>query len=220
MPEVPTFLVDVRRAQFHTPPRGNVNPGPAKKRDQITMAFNASTYKPISPEVTSEEIAKWTRESRRQTDGAGLRVGNRSEFTALAPVIPGTGAATFRQRVEKAQIEAPYWEGRLGTVHDLRVALILDETYLLFAASYSDEFRPYVADVIKFAAPWIDYMFKDVALGYPGLESPEALEYLAKHQVEASVWYASPNPDASVRDVSRALQVSGAFNSLLDAAQM
>jgi hypothetical protein len=183
------------------------------------MAFNTSTYEPISPDVTAEEIGKWTRESRRQTDGMGLRVGNRSEFTAIAPVIPGTGASTFRQRIEKAQIEAPYWEGRLGTVHDLRVALILDDTHLLFAATYSDEFKPYVLDVIKFATPWIDYMFSDVALDYPGLASPEAVAYLAKHTVEASIWYASPTPDASPRDVSKALQVSSAFNNLLDAAQ-
>jgi hypothetical protein len=183
------------------------------------MTFNASTYQPISPDVTAEEIGKWTRESRRQTDGLGLRVGNRSEFTAIAPVIPGTGPSTFRQRIEKAQIEAPYWEGRLGTVHDLRVALILDDTHLLFAATYSDEFKPYVLDVIKFATPWIDYMFSDVAVGYPGLASDEAMAYLAGHTVEASIWYASPTPDASVRDVSKALQVSSAFDNLLDAAQ-
>jgi hypothetical protein len=183
------------------------------------MAFNAATYEPISPDVSAEEIANWTRESRRQTDGAGLRVGNRSEFTAIAPVVPGTGASTFRERVEKAQIEAPYWEGRLGTVHDLRVALILEDTHLLFAATYSDEFKPYVLDVIKFATPWIDYMFSGVALDYPGLASPEAPAYLAKHQVEAGIWYASPNPDTSVRDVSKALEVSSAFDHLLDVAQ-
>jgi hypothetical protein len=27
------------------------------------MAFNTSTYEPISPDVTAEEIGKWTRES-------------------------------------------------------------------------------------------------------------------------------------------------------------
>lgn len=183
------------------------------------MAFDVTTYQPISPDVTAEEMAKWIRESRRQTEGLGLRVGNRSEFTFVAPVIPGTGASLFRQRIEKAQIEAPYWEGKLGTVHDLRIALILDDTYVLFAATYSDEFKPYVLDVIKFATPWIDYMFTDVAVGYPGLQSDDAIAFIAKHQVEADVWYASPNPDASPRDISKALQVSGAFSDLLDAAQ-
>jgi hypothetical protein len=46
------------------------------------------------------------------------------------------------------------------------------------------------------------------------------VDYLAKHQVEASVWYPSPNQDASVRDISRAFQLSSAINNLLDAAQV
>ena len=54
-----------------------------------------------------------------QTDGVGLRVGAKAEFTLIAPVKPG-GAAIFKQRAIKAQIEAGYWEGKLGTVHDLR----------------------------------------------------------------------------------------------------
>jgi hypothetical protein len=62
-------------------------------------------------------------------------------------------------------------------------------------------------------------MFSGVALGYPGLASEEAMAYLAEHTVEASIWYASPTPDASVRDVSKALEVSRAFDNLLDAAQ-
>lgn len=183
------------------------------------MVFDVSTYQPISPDVTAEEIAKWTRPTARQTEGAGLRVGNRSEFTLVAPVVPGTGAALFRQRAEKAQIEAPYWESRLGTVHDLRVVLILDDTHVLFAASYSDEFTPYVLDVIKFATPWLDYMFTGVVVDYPGLASPEATSFIGKYQSEASVWYGSPDPEASPRDISKALRVSDAFGGLLDAAQ-
>ena len=183
------------------------------------MTFDVTTYQPISPDVPAEEIAKWTRESRRQTEGLGLRVGNRSEFTLVAPVIPGTGASLFRQRIEQAQIEAAYWEGKLGTVHDLRVALILNDAYILFAATYSDEFKPYVLDVIKFATPWIDYMFTGVAVDYPGLAADEAIAYITKYQIEAGVWYGSPNPDASPRDISKALRISDAFGGLLDAAQ-
>lgn len=174
-------------------------------------------YVPISPGVTAEEIGKWTQPTRRQTDGVGLRVGNKAEFTLVAPVKPG-GAEIFRERVKKAQVEAAYWEGRLGTVHDLRVALINDGTQILFAASYSDEFKPYVVDVINFATPWIDHMFVDVAEGYPGLGSPDALAYIAKHQVEASVWYAS-NEQATVRDIARGQKALTSLNDLLDATQ-
>jgi hypothetical protein len=39
-----------------------------------------NTYEPISSDVTAEEIGNWTQESRAQTDGVGLRVGNRAEL--------------------------------------------------------------------------------------------------------------------------------------------
>ncbi|MBV9322373.1 MAG: hypothetical protein JO352_01150 [Chloroflexi bacterium] len=167
--------------------------------------------------MPSDEITSTRQTVRQQTDGVGLRVGSKAEFTLIAPVKPG-GAELFRQRAVKGQMEAPYWEGKLGTVHDLRICLINNDTQILFAATYSDEFKPYVADVIKFAAPWIDYMFTDVGEGYPGLTSPEALAYLQKYTVQATLWYAS-NEDATVRDVARGQKVLQAFGELLDAAQ-
>lgn len=173
-------------------------------------------YAPISSSVPASTICEMAQEARQQTDGVGLRVGKKAEFTLIAPLTAG-GAAKFRQRAEKLQKEAAYWEGRLGTVHDLRVALI-GESHILFAATYSDDFKPYVLDVIKFATPWIDHMFVDIADGFPGLASPDALDYIQKHQIEANVWYAS-NPDLTVRDIGKAANVSRIFNELLDAAQ-
>jgi hypothetical protein len=43
--------------------------------------FDPSSYEPISTAVTAAEVGRWTQECRRQTDGVGLRVGNRAEFT-------------------------------------------------------------------------------------------------------------------------------------------
>lgn len=177
------------------------------------------SYTPIDSSVPIADILKVSQTARRQDEGAGLRVGNRSEFTLVADVVQPDGASRFRERASKAQAEAAYWEGRLGTVHDLRIVLINDDKQFLFAATYSDDFKPYVADVAKFATPWIDYMFMGVAEGFPGMASPDALEYLAAHQVEAQVWYGSPNPDATPRDITRSLQVSGAVDALLDAVQ-
>jgi hypothetical protein len=175
-----------------------------------------TTYTPISPAVSADEIMKFRQDASQQKDGKGLRVGNKAEFTLLAPLAQG-GADLFRQRLSRVQTEAAYWEGRVGTVHDLRVVLIADR-YVLFAATYSQDFKPYVLDVIKFATPWIDEMFLGVADGYPGLGSPDAIAYIQKYQVEASVWYAS-NEEATVRDVAKAQQLSKAFNALLDIAQ-
>jgi hypothetical protein len=182
-----------------------------------TMPTMTDDYTPISPAVSADTIAKTTQAVRQQTDGIGLRVGAKSEFTLVAPLKPG-GAKIFRERAAKGQIEAAYWESELGTVHDVRICLINNDTQLLFAATYSDEFKPYVGDVIKFATPWIDYMFTDVGEGWPGLTSPDAIPYLLKYTVQANVWYAS-NEDATVRDVSRGQNVLKAFGELLDAAQ-
>ncbi|WP_395024491.1 hypothetical protein [Comamonas odontotermitis] len=179
--------------------------------------MSLENYTPISSSVSADEIEKVHQPVRVQTDGVGLRVGNIAEFTLVAPVRPG-GAEIFYERAVKAQIEAAYWEGKLGTVYNLRVCLINNDTQILFAAAYSDEFKPYVVDVIKFATPWIDHMFMDVADGYPGLASPDALPYIEKYQVQASVWYAS-NDESTVRDVTRATKVSRIFGQLLDAAQ-
>jgi len=182
-----------------------------------TMPTITDDYAPISPSVPADDIAQTTQAVRQQTDGLGLRVGNKAEFTLIAPVVPG-GAEIFKERVVKGQIEAAYWEGKLGTVHDVRVCLINNNTQILFAATYSDEFKPYVVDVIKFAAPWIDYMFTGVGEGYPGLTSPDAMPYLQKYTVQASLWFAS-NADATVRDIARGQNVLKAFGELLDAAQ-
>jgi hypothetical protein len=182
-----------------------------------TIPTMTDNYGPISSSVSTDDIGKMTQTVRQQTDGVGLRVGNKAEFTLIAPVAPG-GAEIFRERAAKGQIEAAYWEGKLGTVHDVRICLINNDTQIMFAATYSDEFKPYVVDVIKFATPWIDHMFTGVGEGYPGLASAEAVPYIQKYQVQANVWYAS-NEDATVRDVARGQNVLKAFGELLDAAQ-
>jgi hypothetical protein len=170
----------------------------------------------IDPSVDPSEIAKWKQEPFRQLEGTGLRIGKKAEFTLIAPLTKD-GAKIFKERLPKLQAEAAYWEGKLGTVHDLRVALIGD-THVLFAATYSDDFKPYVMDVIHFATPWIDHMFVGVAEGFPGLGSPDAVAFIEKYQIEAKLWYAS-NPDLTVREITRAGKVFKTFNELLDAAQ-
>jgi hypothetical protein len=178
--------------------------------------FDRSIYEPISAAVTAEEIGNWTREYRRQTDGMGLRVGNRAEFTLIVPVVQPDGPAILRKRMKKAQIEADYWAGHLGTVHDLRICLINDDAHLLLAATYSGEFKAYVADMIYFAKPWIDHIFSGIAEDYPGLESQDAtLAYISKYQVESALWYGSPNPDLSPRDITEGMRVAQSFDQLV-----
>lgn len=173
-------------------------------------------YVPISSEIGADDISQFRRTACRQTGEAGGCIGKKAEFTLIAPLTKD-GARIFLERLPKLQTEAGYWESRLGPVHDLRVALI-DDAYILFAATYGADSKPDVLEAIRFAAPWIDHMFVDIADGFPGLGSPYALDYINAHQVEADLWYAS-DPDATGRAIARSDKMFASFNDLLDAAQ-
>ena len=152
----------------------------------------------------------------RQPDGPGLRTGLVAEFTMLAPAVPG-GAAKFRENLAKHQSEAAYYEGLIGTVHDLRITFVNNDTQILFAATYDGDLLPYVADVFAKATPWLDAMFLGVADGYPGGNDPGLTAFVAKYQIQADIWYAS-NPTTSVKNITKGQKVLQAFEALLDSA--
>jgi hypothetical protein len=52
---------------------------------------------------------------------------------------------------------------------------------------------------------------------YPGIRSPNIKDYIVKSQVTATYFY-SAYPDASVRDIRKALKVEKGLDVLLDAA--
>lgn len=175
-------------------------------------------YEPIVKDTAPDQITGLAQDAQQQHEGLGLRIQNKAEFTLVAPLLPG-GADELRKRATgKGQFEAGYWESAVATVHDLRIVIINDGAQVLFAATYSDDFKPYVADVVKFASPWLDYMFVGTAEGYPGTGSPDLGPWLLKYTLQASLWYAS-HPDLSVRDITRSVKISTAWDSLLDASQ-
>src|SRR4051812_45654640 len=173
------------------------------------------TIQTAPPQTTAKEATP-NPTVARQPDGPGLRTGKVAEFTMLAPVLPG-GAAKFRANLGTAQGQAAYYEGLLGTVHDLRIVFINNDTQVLFAATYDGDLLPYVADVFAKATPWLDAMFLGVLDGYKGGNDPGITDWVAKVQIQADLWYAS-NPSVSVKDVARAQKVMQAFDALLDSA--
>ena len=52
---------------------------------------------------------------------------------------------------------------------------------------------------------------------YPGIKSPKIKDFIVKHQITSTYFY-SAYPDASVRDVRKAMKVKGGLDVLLDAA--
>ncbi len=169
----------------------------------------------ISPEL-AQKIQAYQQTVGREPDGPGKRVGKVGEFTFIAAVKPG-GAEKFRHHLATYQAHAGYYESLVGTVHDLRIALFDNDTRLLFAATYDDDFQPYVADVIAKAGLWLDEMFLDVIEGYPGANDPHFAQWVVKYQIEADVWFAS-NPDMTAKDIAKGEKMMKAFETLLDAA--
>src|ERR1700733_9646288 len=118
-------------------------------------------------------VTKWIENERtalakevtRQPDGPGRRIGKRGEPTGIGKVAPG-GAKLFRERLPQFQAEAAYWENRVGTVHDFRMALIDNDTRIWFSIVFDGDFKPYISDILERAAPWLDQVFVGVWDGF------------------------------------------------------
>ena len=86
----------------------------------------------------------------------------------------------------------------------------------MFASTYDGDWDTYMDDFGTIIPDEIDLLFQEFA-GYPGVRSPGFKEWLVKNQVEAVGFY-SAYPDASVRQVWKALKVKKTFDALLDTA--
>lgn len=123
----------------------------------------------------------------------------------------------FRERLPQIQAEAAYWETRVGTLHDFRVALFDNDTRILFTIVYDGDFKPYIEDVLREAGPWLDQIFLGVWDGFKGTADRKSVEEILVSAFECDVFFVS-NPDVTVRDVARMKRLSGAVSELLDAA--
>ena len=168
----------------------------------------------MSGNFTPNEKTQDIVEVRQQPDGPGLRYGKRGEVTAVARIIPG-GAARLRERMGQFQAEARHFEGRIGTVHELRVVLINDDTQALVTVTYDGDFKPYLADIIREGGPWFDALFRDIWEGYGSASEPETQALILSTLVTAEMFYVCHH-DLSVKDVTRLKRQSAALTELLD----
>jgi len=163
---------------------------------------------------TPNERTQHNPEVRQQPDGPGLRYGKRGEATALATIIPGT-IDLFHERIAQFQAEARYFEGRIGTVHELRVILINNDTQALVTVTYDGDFKPYLEDIIREGGPWFDALFAGIWEGYGLAHEPETQALILGSLVTASMFYVG-HYDLSVKDVTRLKRQSAALSELLD----
>jgi len=145
----------------------------------------------------------------------GLKSGRSNEFTLMLPLKPG-GAERMRKKFEAVKDQEQSNADRIGTLHDMRFVIFDNDTRLLFASTFDGDWDVYINDFATIIPDQIDFDFEEVE-GYPGIHSPNIKDFIVKHQVSATSFY-SAYPNATVRDVWKALKIKDALNNLLDEA--
>ncbi len=142
--------------------------------------------------------------------------GNQGEFTLLAPLKPG--GAEKALEIARIATEEGVDAGLIGTLHNLRIALLDNHTRMLFATVYDGTWDQYIDDFV--ANPTmkaaLDGLFGNLE-GFPGMDSPEAKDYLVKYQVPVD-WFWTAQPESTVKRNLRAERVLAGFEQVLDAA--
>jgi hypothetical protein len=143
---------------------------------------------------------------------AGIRIGKVSELTIIVPLAPG-GAERLRAflRLLNGNLAGA---DKVGSVHDMRFVFLDNDTRMLFATTFDGDWDAYIDD---FATKIPDYLdiIDSAWEGWPGIRSPEAKDYLAKHQVTAEGWYVG-NPDLTVAETRRLKRLGEAVDEFLD----
>jgi hypothetical protein len=165
--------------------------------------------------VLREGGVSWVGKPRTRMESAG-RVGSRqgrvSELTAIVPFAEG-GAERLRGLLQLR--EGNFDDTDLvGTVHDMRFVFLDNDTKLLFATAYDDEWDPYIDDFVTKIPDALDLFFCN-CVGWPGIHSPSVKDWIAKFQVAADGWYVA-NPDLTVVETRRLNRVGQALEEFLD----
>ena len=148
----------------------------------------------------------------------GLKAGQVQEFTLIMNLKPG-GAERLRKRLasdSRFGNQNQVFADRVGTLHDMRFTIFDNDTRLLFASTFDGDWDAYIEDFGAYIPDYIDLAFGETE-GYPGIKSPDFKDFLVKNQVTSTHFY-SAYPNATVKDVWKALNVKKGMDVLLDAA--
>ena len=146
----------------------------------------------------------------------GTRTGQSNEFTIICNLKPG-GAERMRMLLAGGFTgDRQKNTDRIGTVHDLRFVIFDNDTRVIFASTFDGDWESYIDDFATIIPDEIDLLFHE-CVGYPGIHSPEIKDWIVSQQVSATGFY-SAYPNATVRDVWKALKTKKAFDELLDSA--
>ncbi|MER7397963.1 hypothetical protein ABT381_20950 [Streptomyces sp. NPDC000151] len=147
----------------------------------------------------------------------GLRSGRVSEFTLFFTVKAGHGKL-IRELFQQPGFEAQREEvsKRIGTLHDARWVLFENDTRLLFATNFDGDWDAYIDDFAYQVPGFFDAVLEHTE-GYPGIKDPGIKDYIVAHQATACSYFRTI-PNATVKDLHKALRVQAAFQQLLDSA--
>lgn len=147
----------------------------------------------------------------------GMEQGRTNEFTLFFNVKPGHG-----QQIREV-FQSPGFEEmrnrlreRLDTLHDARWVLFDDDTRLLFASNFDGDWDAYIDDFASEVPALFDSVLEHTE-GYPGINSPDIKDHVVAHQTTA-ISYFRTIPDATIKEIKKALRVQDAFQKLLDEA--
>src|SRR5262245_23453943 len=143
----------------------------------------------------------------------GSRVGKVSELTIIVPLVPG-GAERLRAFLRLLNGNPAKGADKVGTLHDMRFVFLENDTKLLFATAYDGDWDAYIDDFATKMPDYIDIIDESWE-GWPGIRSPHAKDYLAKHQITADGWYVA-HPDLTVAEIHRLKRIGEAVDQFLD----
>lgn len=142
----------------------------------------------------------------------GARLGKVSELTMVVPLAPG-GADRLRAFLKLLGGNLAGAD-KVGSVHDMRFVFFDNDTRMIFATTFDGDWDPYIDDFVTKIPDYLD-IIDSAWEGWPGIRSPDAKDYLAKHQLTAEGWYVG-NPDLTVPETRRLKRIGEAVDEFLD----
>lgn len=151
-----------------------------------------------------------------QLKRTGLKAGVMTEFTVFTNVKPGHEKAV-RETIDQFSDDHRRAEAlqEIGTLHEARFVLFDNDRRLMFCSSFDGSWDKYIDD---FAATFIGNVFDAIfshCEGYPSIKNPSVKDWFMTNAREA-VAYSCSYPDASVKEIWKALALQKAFQEVLD----
>jgi hypothetical protein len=143
----------------------------------------------------------------------GARLGKRSELTIIVPLAPG-GAKRLRTFLGLLGGNLSPGATKVGTLHDMRFVFFDDDARMLFATSFDGDWDTYIDDFVTLIPDYLD-IIDSAWEGWPGIRSPDAKDYLVRHQITADGWFVA-NPDLALAEIQRLVRVGQAVDEFLD----